>query len=111
MADVLQDMRRSLFPRGFADPVGIRYVGGVSRRAARLGAGGSVVSTKKEGRDDMKRSYRLKRREFLAAAAAVGAPYLVPAGVLAAPGKMGANERISIGDLMGSAKVFARMMV
>ena len=44
----------------------------------------------------MKRTNQLNRREFLAAAgAAVSVPYLIPSGVLAAPGRVGANERIT----------------
>ena len=45
---------------------------------------------------------RSSRRRFLAecgrlAAAAVAAPYVIPAGVLAAPNRSGANDRIGIG--------------
>ncbi len=45
----------------------------------------------------MKRSSQLNRRQFLAAAgtAVASAPYLIPAGVLAARGRAGANERIT----------------
>ena len=46
----------------------------------------------------MKRTKQLDRREFLAAAgAAVGVPYLIRPNVLAALGRTGANERITIG--------------
>jgi len=46
----------------------------------------------------MKRAKQLDRREFLAAAgAAVGVPYLIRPNVLAALGRTGANERITIG--------------
>ncbi len=50
----------------------------------------------------MARSHRLSRRRFLtqtavAAAAGVSLPYLVPDGVLAAPGRPGANDRVIIG--------------
>ena len=42
----------------------------------------------------------MKRREFLAtAAAAVSVPYLIPSGVLAAPGRPGANERLTFGHI------------
>ncbi len=41
----------------------------------------------------------VKRRTFLATAAAVGFPYLVPSGVLAAGQRKGANERILIGHI------------
>jgi predicted dehydrogenase len=44
---------------------------------------------------------QLRRREFLQAAAAVAVPALIPAGVLAAPGRPGANDRIAVG-LIGS---------
>ena len=45
----------------------------------------------------MKKSKQLNRREFLTAAgaAAVSVPYLIPSGVLAARGRVGANERIT----------------
>jgi len=46
----------------------------------------------------MKSSRRSSRRRFLArAAAGVAAPYFVPAHVLAAPGRPGANDRVIIG--------------
>ena len=42
----------------------------------------------------------MRRREFLArAAAAASAPYLIPSGVLAAPGRPGANERLTFGHI------------
>jgi len=45
--------------------------------------------------------HRFSRRSFLergaAAAGAIGVPYLIPAGVLAAPERPGANERIGVG--------------
>jgi len=48
----------------------------------------------------MARPRNLKRRDFLAtAAAAVGAPYLAPSGAMAAPGRKGANERILVGHI------------
>ena len=48
----------------------------------------------------MKRKYELRRREFLATAgAALGVPCLIPSGVLAAPGKPGANERLTVGSI------------
>ena len=48
----------------------------------------------------MARRPQLQRRDFLAtAAAAASVPYLVPEGVLAAPGRKGANERINIGHI------------
>ncbi|MBI3118303.1 MAG: Gfo/Idh/MocA family oxidoreductase, partial [Candidatus Hydrogenedentes bacterium] len=44
-----------------------------------------------------KQPHEISRRSFLAAAgAAVSAPYLIPSGVLAAEGKPGANERLTI---------------
>ncbi len=45
----------------------------------------------------MKNSKQLNRREFLTAAgaAAVSLPYLIPSGVLASRGRVGANERIT----------------
>jgi len=43
---------------------------------------------------------KLHRRQFLGtASAALSAPYLIPSGVLAAPGKKGPNERINIGHI------------
>ena len=48
----------------------------------------------------MHRRRGLKRREFLAGAASVfGAPYLVSSGVLAAPNRLGANDRIVLGHI------------
>ena len=48
----------------------------------------------------MSEKWKLKRRDFLATtAAAVGAPCLIPEGVLAAPGKKGANDRINVGHI------------
>ena len=48
----------------------------------------------------MSKQPKLKRREFLAAsAAAAGAPYLLPSGVLAAPGRKGPNEKIIVGHV------------
>jgi len=45
----------------------------------------------------MKQTNKLDRREFLAAAgAAMSVPYLIPSGVLAAPGRVGASERITM---------------
>lgn len=42
----------------------------------------------------------MKRRAFLTTAgAAVGLPYLVPGGVLAEPGKKGANEKLTFGHI------------
>ena len=42
----------------------------------------------------------MKRRDFLAtASAAAGLPYLVPCGVLARPGKKGANEKLVFGHI------------
>ena len=50
----------------------------------------------------MREVKQLSRREFLAqgtmvAAAGLAVPYLIPRGVLAAPGKPGANERVTVG--------------
>ena len=43
---------------------------------------------------------KLKRREFLAtAAAATSLPYLIPSGVLAVEGREGANEKLTIGHM------------
>ena len=48
----------------------------------------------------MNRQAKLKRRNFLAtAAAAVGAPHLIPSGTLAAQGKPGANDRITVANI------------
>jgi len=51
----------------------------------------------------MKRTGQLSRREFLttaaAGAAAIGAPYLIPSNVLAAAGRKGANERLTVGHI------------
>jgi len=48
----------------------------------------------------MKKSNQLNRREFLAAgAAAVSMPYLIPSGVLAAPRRIGANEKITVAHI------------
>jgi predicted dehydrogenase len=45
---------------------------------------------------------KMNRRQFLATVgAAMGAPYVIPSGVLAAPGKPGANDRLTIA-LIGS---------
>jgi predicted dehydrogenase len=42
----------------------------------------------------------MKRRDFLTTATAVaGLPFLVPAGVLAEPGKKGANEKLTFGHI------------
>lgn len=53
---------------------------------------------------------RISRRNFLkTSAATVGLPYYIPSGVLAAPGRPGANDRIVIGHIgvggMGSGHV------
>ncbi len=46
----------------------------------------------------MTRQRQVKRREFLGAAgAALSVPYFVPSSVLSAPGKPGANDRITLG--------------
>ncbi|MBN1343525.1 MAG: Gfo/Idh/MocA family oxidoreductase [Phycisphaerae bacterium] len=42
-------------------------------------------------------SKKVSRRDVLKVGAGVAAPYLIPSGVLAAPGKPGANDRIGIG--------------
>ena len=49
----------------------------------------------------MKKTNKLNRREFLAAAgaAAVSMPYLIPSGVLAQPGRVGANEKITMAHI------------
>ncbi|MCP4255892.1 MAG: Gfo/Idh/MocA family oxidoreductase [Planctomycetes bacterium] len=48
----------------------------------------------------MKRKNKINRREFLAAAgAAVSIPYLVPSGILAARGRTGANERLTMAHI------------
>jgi predicted dehydrogenase len=48
----------------------------------------------------MTKSQRFDRRAFLAAAgSAASVPLLIPAGVLAAPGRPGANERITLGHI------------
>jgi len=45
---------------------------------------------------DAKNAHRLQRRRFLAGAAAAGAPCLIPSGALAAGGKPGAGERLTV---------------
>ena len=47
----------------------------------------------------LKNHSSMSRRHFLSAAAAAGisAPYIIPSGVLAAPGKLGANDRVRLG--------------
>ena len=45
----------------------------------------------------MAQSTKLSRRSFLQTGAAVAAPYIIPSGVLAAPGRPGANDRIGVG--------------
>ncbi len=48
----------------------------------------------------MSNPLKTPRRTFLkAASAAVAAPYIIPSGVLAAPGKPGANDRITVGHI------------
>ena len=48
----------------------------------------------------MRERIRISRRAFLKAAnTIVAAPYLIPSGVLAAPGRAGANERIVLGHI------------
>jgi len=48
----------------------------------------------------MKQSVQFNRREFLAAAgAAVSVPYFIPSGVLAGPGRAGANERLTMAHI------------
>ena len=48
----------------------------------------------------MKEKHKVRRRDFLATSGlALSAPYLVPSGVLAAPGKKGANDRINVGHI------------
>ncbi len=48
----------------------------------------------------MKRTNKINRREFLAAAgAAISVPYLVPSGVLAGSGRTGANERLTMAHI------------
>ncbi len=43
---------------------------------------------------------RLPRRQFMVnSAAALSVPYLIPAGVLAAPGRQGANERLTVAHI------------
>jgi predicted dehydrogenase len=60
----------------------------------------------------MSDTLKLSRRRFLGGtAAAFGIPYVIPSGVLAAPGRPGANDRIVIGHIgvggMGSGHVQA----
>jgi predicted dehydrogenase len=71
-----------------------------------------------DGEYAMVLSSSISRRQFLGrgaalAAAGLAAPYLIPAGVLAAPGKVGPNERIGIGGIgigrQGSGVVAAAM--
>ncbi len=47
----------------------------------------------------MTKKNTLSRRGFLASAAAVAAPMIIPSGVLAAPGRPGANDRIVTGHI------------
>ena len=42
---------------------------------------------------------QVQRREFLAAAAAVGVPYFIPSGTLAWANRPGANERITLAHI------------
>jgi len=48
----------------------------------------------------MQEQTQLSRRDFLkATAAGIALPYIIPSGVLAAPGRPGANDRIAIGHI------------
>ena len=48
----------------------------------------------------MKRKQQLGRRRFLhATSTLLASPYVIPSGVLAAPGKPGANDRITLGHI------------
>jgi predicted dehydrogenase len=49
----------------------------------------------------MQHDQKVRRRTFLqtAAGAAAAAPYVIPQGVLAAPGRKGANERVNVGHI------------
>jgi predicted dehydrogenase len=48
----------------------------------------------------MTKHQRIDRRGFLGVAGALaGAPYIIPSGILAAPGKLGANDRITLGHI------------
>ena len=48
----------------------------------------------------MRETKQINRRQFLAAAgAAVSVPYLIPSGVIAAPGRAGANERLTMAHI------------
>jgi predicted dehydrogenase len=44
-------------------------------------------------------SIRAQRRDFLAATTALALPTLIPSGVLAAVGKLGANDRLTLGHI------------
>ena len=49
---------------------------------------------------DHERRPEVRRRQFLkAAGAAVAVPYFVPSGVLASPGKPGANDRLTVAHI------------
>ena len=58
----------------------------------------------------MARDRRLSRRAFVGAAAGATLPYFIPEGVLAQPGRPGANERIVVASIgvggMGRNHVF-----
>ena len=63
----------------------------------------NIAELKHKGDKIMKRTKQLNRREFLAgaatSAAALSFPYLVPSGVLAARGRTGANERLTMAHI------------
>ena len=58
----------------------------------------------------MTQTHKVRRRDFLAAtAAATGIPWIIPSGVLGAPGRPGANQRVTTGHIgvggMGGANL------
>src|SRR5512141_2289427 len=66
--------------------------------------------TERKGTDIMESDRNLSRREFVGkAAAAFAIPTIIPSGVLSAPGRPGANDRIVIANIgvggMGSSHI------
>ena len=48
----------------------------------------------------MNRQHKVQRRQFMAATGtALSVPYFIPSGVLASPGKPGANDRLTVAHI------------